>query len=58
LLDALNLYKAENEGKDFNMMLCFQKLEVARSGIELDSHSMIARPVKKGQSSGAGWNSF
>jgi hypothetical protein len=27
LLDALNLYKAENEGKDFNMMHCFQKIE-------------------------------
>jgi hypothetical protein len=27
LLDALNLYKAENEGKDFNMMHCFRKLE-------------------------------
>jgi hypothetical protein len=27
LLDALNLYKAENEGKDINMMHCFQKLE-------------------------------
>jgi hypothetical protein len=27
LLDALKLYKAENEGKEFNMMHCFQKLE-------------------------------
>jgi hypothetical protein len=27
LLDALNLYKAENEDKDFAMMHCFQKLE-------------------------------
>jgi hypothetical protein len=27
LLDALNLYKAENKSKDFNMMHCFQKLE-------------------------------
>jgi hypothetical protein len=27
LLDALNLYKAENEDKDFTMMHCFQKIE-------------------------------
>jgi hypothetical protein len=27
LLDALNLYKLKNEGKDFIMMYCFQKLE-------------------------------
>jgi hypothetical protein len=27
LLDALNLYKAEHEGKDFNLMHCFQKLK-------------------------------
>jgi hypothetical protein len=27
LLDALKMYKAENEGKEFNMMHCFQKLQ-------------------------------
>jgi hypothetical protein len=27
MVDALKLYKAENEGKEFNMMHCFQKLQ-------------------------------
>jgi hypothetical protein len=27
LLDALKLYKVEKEGKEFNMMHCFQKLQ-------------------------------
>jgi hypothetical protein len=43
------MYKAENEGKEFNMSIVSKNFKVAINGIELGAHSMKARPMKKGQ---------